>query len=71
VRIGRGAPVDPPRGALWRIGTIHLVAVGAALGATTLVALIKSGLAWPLGAFVATATYLGLATLELVVVESH
>ena len=65
VRLGGGAPYDPPQGALRRIGMLQFVSVGAALGAATLVALIHSGIAWPLGAFAATATYLGLVTLEL------
>jgi hypothetical protein len=69
VRFGRGVPLDPPHGALRRTGMVHLLAVGAALGAATLVALIHSVVAWPLGAFVATATYLALTTLELLIVE--
>ena len=48
---------------------IHFLAVGTALGTATLVALIHSGIAWPLGAFVATATYLALATVELTLAE--
>jgi hypothetical protein len=65
VRLSGGIPFEPSYGALRRTGMIHFLAVGAALGAATLVALIHSGIAWPLGAFVATATYLALATLEL------
>ena len=71
VRIGRGTCPDPPRGALRRTGMIHLIAAGAAVGAAALVALIESGVTWPLGAFVATATYLALATVELAIVESR
>lgn len=65
VRLTRGTPFDPPRGALRHTGMVHFLAVGAALGAAALIALIHSGVAWPLGAFVATLTYLGLASLEL------
>jgi hypothetical protein len=61
------AAFEPPPGTLRRVGMIHFVAVGGALGSATLVALIHSGVAWPFGAFVATATYLALATLELAV----
>jgi hypothetical protein len=69
VRLLRGVSFEPPRGALRRTGMVHFLAVGAALGAVTLVALIHSGVAWPLGAFVATGTYLALATLELTLAE--
>jgi hypothetical protein len=69
VRLGHGIPFDPRHGVLRRTGMVQLVAVAGALGAVTLVALIHSGIDWPLGAFVATSTYLALATLELAVVE--
>ena len=49
---------------------LHLLAVGGALGAATLVALIPSGLAWPLGSFLATSVYLAVATVELLLVDS-
>jgi hypothetical protein len=64
------APFEPSFGDLRRTGTIQLLAVGGALGGATLVALIRSGIAWPLGAFVATVAYLALATLELALSES-
>jgi hypothetical protein len=48
---------------------IQLIAVSGALGGATLVALIRSGVAWPVGAFVATATYLALATFDLTLAE--
>lgn len=67
VRAVRGVPFDPGPGVLRRTGMLHLIAVGGALGAATLVALIPSAVAWPLGSFAATATYLGLATLELLI----
>lgn len=69
VSLGHAIPSDPPHGALRHTGMVNLLAVGGALGAATLVALIRGGIAWPLGAFVATATYLTLATLELTLVE--
>jgi hypothetical protein len=69
VRAGRGVPFDPDPGVLRHTGMLHLVAVGGALGAATLVGLIPSGVAWPLGSFAATSTYLGLATLELVLIR--
>ena len=65
VRLTGGMPFEPPDGALRRTGATQFVAVGAALGGATLAALIHSGIAWPLGSFVATSTYLSLATLEL------
>ena len=68
VRAGRGVPFDPAAGLLRHTGMLHLLAVGGALGAATLVALIPSAVAWPFGSFAATGTYLGLATLELLIV---
>jgi hypothetical protein len=69
VRVTGGKPFEPRPGALRLIGMVHFVAVGAALGVATLVSLIDSGVVWPLGSFVATATYLGMATLELMVFQ--
>ena len=71
VKVGRGNPFDPPRGALRLTGMIQLVAVGAALGLATLVALIHSGVAWPLGAFVGTTTYFCLATVDLILASGR
>ena len=68
VRWTRGVALDPARETLRRAGMLHVFAVGGALGAATLVALIPSGAAWPLGSFLATSVYLGLATLELLFV---
>ena len=70
-RLAEGSQLEPAHDTLRRTGMLHFVAVGAALGAATLVALIKSGVAWPLGAFTATATYLSLASAELIVIESR
>ena|SRR5579859_2981653 len=68
VRAGRGIPFDPAPGALRHTGMLHVIAVGGALGLATLVGLIPSFLAWPLGSFVATSSYLALATLELLLI---
>jgi hypothetical protein len=70
VRVTGAVPFEPPSGALRRTGMIQLLAVSGALGGATLVALIRSGIAWPLGAFIATATYLALATFDLTL-EAH
>ncbi len=69
VRLVGSRPFDPSSGVLRRAGMIHFFAVGTALGGATLVALIHSGVAWPLGAFIATALYLALATLELTLAQ--
>ena len=70
VRLSGAVPFEPPSGVLRRTGMIQLLAVSGALGAATLVALIRSGIAWPFGAFIATATYLALATFDLTL-EAH
>lgn len=46
-------------------GAVHIVAVGGAVGAAALVALIGGWVAWPLTSFTATVLYLLLAALEL------
>ena len=71
VRLTGAVPFEPSYGVLRRTGMIQLLAVSGALGGATLVALIRSGIAWPLGAFVATATYLALAALELTLLGSR
>jgi hypothetical protein len=70
VRLSGSPPFEPSFSDLRRTGTIQVLAVGGALGGTTLVGLIHSGIAWPFGAFVATTGYLALATLELSLSES-
>lgn len=46
-------------------GALHFFSVGAAIGAATLVAhFVQSFAAWPLGGFLATATYLLVAGAE-------
>jgi hypothetical protein len=71
VRLTGTRPFEPSFSDLRRAGTIQLLAVGGGLGAATLIALVRSGIAWPLGAFVATVGYLALATLELALSESR
>jgi hypothetical protein len=53
------------RNDLVKAGMIHVFAIGAAFGATVLIGLIPGVAAWPLAAFVATALYLSIASLEI------
>jgi hypothetical protein len=53
------------RGDLVKAGMIHVFAIGAAFGATVLIGLIPGVAAWPLAAFVGTALYLSIASLEI------
>lgn len=64
-QVERDPPLQPHRGDLIRTGLIQVVAVGLALGAVALVALIHSLAVWPVGAFVATLVYLAGAGVEL------
>ena len=61
------APFEPAPRTVRRTGVANLIAVGAALGSVSLVALIPSVVAWPLGAFAATAVYLATATAALAI----
>jgi len=63
----RFAPRTLPtrRGDLVKAGMIHVFAIGAAFGATVLIGLIPGVAAWLLAAFVATALYLAIASLEI------
>ncbi len=45
-------------------GVLHLISIGTALGAVTLVAKISSWLAWPLGGFAGIGLYLALVGVE-------
>lgn len=45
-------------------GTLHVLAIGGAVGAVALVAKIESWVAWPLGGLVGIALYLALAGVE-------
>lgn len=58
-------PLATSRSDLVRAGMIHVFAIGAAFGATVLIGLISGVAAWPLAAFVATALYLAIASLEI------
>jgi hypothetical protein len=49
-------------------GTLHVLAVGGAVGAVALLAKIHSWAAWPLSSLAATALYLLMASLQLTVV---
>jgi hypothetical protein len=51
-----------------RAGTLHVLAVGGAVGAVALLAEIHTWAAWPLSAFAATAFYLLMASLELTLI---
>jgi len=71
VRLTAVAPLEARSHAFVRIGMIQFIAVAAALGAATLIAHIHSPLAWPLGSFAATATYLLLVAIELSVAAAR
>jgi len=66
-RVERDPSLEPQRGDLIRTGLIQVIAVGLALGAAALVALIHSFTVWPLGGFAATLIYLAVAAFELAV----
>jgi len=63
-------PLTPGRRDLIHTGLVQILAVGLALGAAALVAMIHSFAAWPIGALAATVVYLGIAALELAI-SSH
>lgn len=67
----RSSPFEPGSDVPRHAGMLHFLAVGAALGTATLVALIHSAAAWPLGAFGATATYLAAVSAELTLLEAR
>lgn len=69
----RGSPheLQAPSGALLRTGAINALALGAALGAAALVAMMPGTTAWPLGAFSATAVYLLVASMELTLTQRN
>lgn len=55
---------DPAHSVLW--GGLHLFSAGLAIGAASLVAhMVRDVIAWPLGAFLATALYLVASALQL------
>jgi len=59
-------PFNPARLDMIRAGTIHVVAIGIAFAAATLIALIPGNVAWMLGSLAASALYLSIASVELV-----
>lgn len=50
---------------LLRTGAINVLALSVALGAVSLIAMIHGTAVWPLGSFVATALFLLVASLDL------
>lgn len=68
-RAARGdiASLHPCRGAWLLAGSLAWIGAGGAVGAVALVAEIPSGVAWPLGSFVATGVFLVGASGQLVV----
>ncbi len=68
--LARGAPLDDP-GDRVAAGTLHWLAVLAAIGAVALVARLPGWLAWPLGSLIATTTYLLAAGLQLAIVTAR
>jgi hypothetical protein len=52
-----------------RAGILHLVAIGLAIASAVSIAQIPSDLAWGLAAFAATLLYLGVASVEVALVE--
>lgn len=54
---------------LLRAGAIHVVAIGLAIGAAALVALIDTVLAWALGTFAATLVYLSATAVDMALEE--
>jgi hypothetical protein len=48
-------------------GLLHLVSIGVAVGAVTLVAQIQSWAAWPLGGFAGIGLYLALVGVEFLI----
>ena len=45
-------------------GLLHLLSIGAAVGAVTLIGRVESWVAWPLGGFAGIGLYLGLVGVE-------
>lgn len=60
-----GHALEPRSGDLLRTGLLQALAVGLALGAAALVALLGGLVVWPLGSFAATLVYLAVAGIEL------
>jgi hypothetical protein len=58
-------PMQAGRSDMIRAGMVHVFAIGAAFGATVLIAQIPSVAAWALGAFAATCLYMSITSLEI------
>ena len=66
-RLWAATPLAPgPEGVI--TGVLHWFAVGVAVGAVALLALIPSSVVWPLGSFTATTLYLLGASVQLALV---
>jgi predicted Kef-type K+ transport protein len=61
--------LEPASGGLLRTGAINALALGLALGAAALVAMIPGTGAWPAGSFASTAVYLLVAGAELAIAD--
>jgi hypothetical protein len=62
--IRRAEPLSPGPSQVWA-GSMHWLAVGAAVGTAALIAQLPGWTAWPLASAGATVVYLALTTLEL------
>lgn len=60
-------PMPAGQADLIRAGAIHVLAIGVAFAAATLLALVPGAVAWALGSFAATALYLSIASFEIVI----
>ena len=63
------APATGPEGVI--VGVLHWFAVGVAVGAVALLAMIPSWVAWPVGSFAATILYLLGASAQLALVANR
>lgn len=59
-------PLQAGSGEMIWAGAVHAVAIGVAIGAAALLAMIPGAIAWALGSFAATALYLSIASAEIV-----
>ncbi len=57
--------LKPDQGSMIHAGMSHVFAIGAAFGASALIALIPGLIAWALGAFAATVLYLLITSIEI------
>jgi hypothetical protein len=63
-RVLRHGAAGSPGPQMALTGILHLLSIGAAIGAVTLLAKLSSWIAWPLGGFAGIGLYLGLASVE-------